>query len=125
MPNKSLYLLNILLEPTSKKQILFRKEIEKDIENYLKKYEVNGENFLVTSVIGQVGEGTADPSRGQEGGKSPNKARVTVDFVKYQDRQGVNTEAVLKDIRNVIQGYPGVSIVVDKPADGPPTGALL
>jgi len=104
---------------------LISKEIEKDIENYLKKYEVNGENFLITSVIGQVGEGTADPSRGQEGGKSPNKARVTVDFVKYQDRQGVNTEAVLKDIRNVIQGYPGVSIVVDKPADGPPTGAPI
>ena len=104
---------------------LISKEIEKDIENYLKKYEVNGENFLITSVIGQVGEGTADPSRGQEGGKSPNKARITVDFVKYQDRQGVNTEAVLKDIRNVIQGYPGVSIVVDKPADGPPTGAPI
>jgi multidrug efflux pump len=104
---------------------LISKEIEKDIEDYLKKYEVDGENFLITSVIGQVGEGTADPSRGQEGGKSPNKARITVDFVKYQDRQGVNTEAVLKDIRNVIQGYPGVSIVVDKPADGPPTGAPI
>jgi multidrug efflux pump len=104
---------------------LISKEIEKDIEDYLKKYEVDGENFLITSVIGQVGEGTADPYRGQEGGKSPNKARITVDFVKYQDRQGVNTEAVLKDIRNVIQGYPGVSIVVDKPADGPPTGAPI
>ena len=104
---------------------LISMEIEKDIEDYFKKYEVDGKNFLVTSVIGQVGEGTSDPSRGQEGGKSPNKARVTVDFVKYQDRQGVNTEAVLKDIRNVIQGYPGVSIVVDKPADGPPTGAPI
>jgi len=104
---------------------LISMEIEKDIEDYLKKYEVNGENFLITSVIGQVGEGTADPSRGQEGGKSPNKARITVDFVKYQDRQGVNTETVLKDIRTVIQGYPGVSIVVDKPADGPPTGAPI
>ena len=81
-------------------------EIEKDIENYLKKYEVNGENFLITSVIGQVGEGTSDPSRGQEGGKSPNKARITIDFVKYQDRQGINTETVLKDIRNLLQGYP-------------------
>ncbi|MDA9057347.1 efflux RND transporter permease subunit [Flavobacteriaceae bacterium] len=104
---------------------LISMEIEKDIEDYLKKYEVNGENFLITSVIGQVGEGTSDPSRGQEGGKSPNKARITVDFVKYQDRQGVNTETVLKDIRNLLQGYPGVSIVVDKPADGPPTGAPI
>jgi len=104
---------------------LISMEIEKDIEDYLKKYEVSGKNFLVTSVIGQVGEGTSDPSRGQEGGKSPNKARITVDFVKYQDRQGISTEDVLTDIRNVIQGYPGVSIVVDKPADGPPTGAPI
>jgi multidrug efflux pump len=104
---------------------LISMEIEKDIEDYFKKYEVDGKNFLVTSVIGQVGEGTSDPSRGQEGGKSPNKARITVDFVKYQDRQGISTEDVLKDVRNVIQGYPGVSIVVDKPADGPPTGAPI
>ena len=97
-------------------------KIEKDIETYLKKYEVNGENFLITSVIGQVGEGTADPSRGQEGGKTPNKARITIDFVKFQERQGVSSETVLKEVRELLQGYPGVSIVVDKPSDGPPTG---
>jgi len=97
-------------------------EIEQDIETYLKKYEVNGENFLITSVIGQVGEGTADPSRGQEGGKTPNKARITIDFVKFQDREGVSSETVLKEVRELLQGYPGVSIVVDKPSDGPPTG---
>jgi multidrug efflux pump subunit AcrB len=97
-------------------------EIEQDIETYLKKYEVNGENFLITSVIGQVGEGTADPSRGQEGGKTPNKARITIDFVKFQDREGISSETVLKEVRGLLQGYPGVSIVVDKPSDGPPTG---
>lgn len=101
------------------------KRIENDIENHLKQYEKNGENFLVTSVIGQVGEGTSDPSKGQMGGNTPNKARITVDFVKFQDRQGVSSEQVLMDIRNVIQGYPGVSIVVDKPADGPPTGSPI
>ena len=59
------------------------------------------------------------------GGNTPNKARITVDFVKFQDRQGVSSEQVLRDIREVIQGYPGVSIVVDKPADGPPTGSPI
>lgn len=101
------------------------KKIESDIELHLKKYNIQGENFLVTSVIGQVGEGTADPSRGQVGGNTPNKARITVDFVKFQDRKGVSSEQVLRDIREVIQGYPGVSIVVDKPADGPPTGSPI
>jgi len=101
------------------------KKLEKDIENHLKKYEENGKNFLITSVIGQVGEGTSDPSHGQQGGKTPNKARITVDFVKFQDRRGVDTEKVLKDIREVVQGHPGLTIVVDKPADGPPVGAAI
>lgn len=102
------------------------KQIEAKIENHLKKYEDNkGNNFLVTSVIGQVGEGTSDPSQGQQGGKTPNKARITIDFVKFQDRRGVESEAVLKDIRNLLKGYPGVSIVVDKPEDGPPAGAPI
>ena len=104
---------------------LLSKRIEADIENHLKKYEKDGENFLVTSVIGQVGEGTSDPSKGQSGGNTPNKARITVDFVKFQDRQGVSSEQVLIDIRNVINNYPGVRIVVDKPADGPPTGSPI
>ena len=104
---------------------LLSKRIEADIENHLKKYEKDGENFLVTSVIGQVGEGTSDPSKGQSGGNTPNKARITVDFVKFQDRQGVSSEQVLIDIRNVINNYPGVSIVVDKPADGLQQALLL
>ena len=104
---------------------LLSKRIESDIENHLKQYEVDGENFLVTSVIGQVGEGTADPSQGQTGGNTPHKARITVDFVKFQDRKGVSSEQVLREIREAIQGYPGVRIVVDKPGDGPPTGSPI
>ena len=104
---------------------LLSKRIESDIEKHLKKYSEDGKNFLVTSVIGQVGEGTADPSRGQVGGNTPNKARITVDFVKFQDRKGISSEGVLRDIREVIQGYPGVRIVVDKPADGPPVGSAI
>ena len=50
----------------------------------------------MTSVIGQVGEGTSDPTMGQQGGSTPNKARITVDFVRFQDRDGISTEAVLK-----------------------------
>ena len=104
---------------------IISKKIEGEIENHLKKYEVNGDNFLITSVIGQVGSGTSDPSQGQQGGTTPNKARITVDFVKFQERQGVSTEQVLMDIRNLLKGYPGLTIVVDKPADGPPTGAPI
>ena len=101
------------------------KEVEAKIQNHLKKYEINGENFLITSIIGQVGEGTSDPNRGQSGGTTPNKARITVDFVKYIERNGIDTDQVLIEIRNLLQGIPGVDITVDRPSDGPPTGAPI
>jgi hypothetical protein len=46
-------------------------------------------NFLVKSVIAQVGEGTSDPGTGQvEMGATPNKGRVASYFVKFADRHG-------------------------------------
>jgi len=100
-------------------------EIEDKIQDYLKKYEINGDNFLITSVIGQVGEGTSDPNRGQQGGTTPNKARITVDFVKFMERNDIHTNDVLIEIRSLLQDYPGVNITVDRPSDGPPTGAPI
>ena len=100
-------------------------EIENKIQEYLKKYEIEGENFLITSVIGQVGEGTSDPNQGQQGGTTPNKARITVDFVKFIDRDGIETNDVLIEIRQLLEDFPGVNITVDRPADGPPAGAPI
>ncbi len=97
--------------------------MEKDITKYLTKYEENGKNFLITSVIGQVGEGTADPNQDMGSGQTPNKARITVDFVDYEFRRGVETTDVLDDIRNIVKKYPGVKISVDRPKEGPPSGA--
>ncbi|MBE0424851.1 MAG: efflux RND transporter permease subunit, partial [Lutibacter sp.] len=109
------------IEVTNKLSI----DVENRIQDYLKKYEVDGKNTLITSVIGQVGEGTSDPNRGQDGGTTPNKARVTVDFVKFMERGDINTEDVLVDIRELLQDIPGVDIIVDKPANGPPAGSPI
>ncbi len=100
-------------------------EVENKIQDHLKKYEINGDNFLITSVIGQVGEGTSDPNQGQQGGTTPNKARITVDFVKFIERDGLDTNDVLIEIRELLQDFPGVYITVDRPADGPPAGAPI
>ncbi|PKP12564.1 MAG: copper transporter [Bacteroidetes bacterium HGW-Bacteroidetes-3] len=99
--------------------------VENRIQNYLKKYEVNGKNDLITSVIGQVGEGTSDPKRSQDGGTSPNKARITVDFVKFIERGNIDTEDVLIEIRALLQDIPGVDIIVDRPSEGPPAGSPI
>ena len=55
----------------------------------------SSEQFLVNSVIAQVGEGTSDPAEGPQLGATPNKGRITVSFLKFQDRQGVRTTDVL------------------------------
>lgn len=109
------------IEVTNKLSI----DVENRIQEYLKKYEVDGKNVLITSVIGQVGEGTSDPNSGQDGGTTPNKARVTIDFVKFIERGGVETKDVLIEIRELLKDIPGVNIIVDRPADGPPAGAPI
>lgn len=96
-------------------------KLEKKVIDYLKKYEKNGKNFLVKSVIAQVGEGTGDPQKGDMG-NTPNKSRITIDFVDYNDRQGISTSKILNDLRDLLSGNPGVNIIVDKNKNGPPAG---
>lgn len=77
---------------------------------------------IVEAVLTQIGENTADPMSDPEPGASPNKARITVQFVPAQDRGEINTFDVMSDIREAMRGYAGVQITVDKNADGPATG---
>ena len=80
-------------------------------------------NFLVKSVIAQVGEGTSDPGAGDvELSATPHKGRIQVTFVKFADRKGINTNDVLARLQEGVTGYPGVVTTVVKNADGPPVG---
>lgn len=80
-------------------------------------------NFLVSSVIAQVGKGTSDPGSGQqELSATPHKARIAISFVKYADRHGHKTNDVLTALQQGVAGYPGVIVTVAKNAAGPPTG---
>ncbi len=102
------------------------KEIEEQVIELMKKYEdESGENFLVESILGQVGNGTSDPNEGPSMGNTPHKARITVQFVKFQDRRGVITSEVMEDVRKALKSYPGVQVTVSKNSDGPPQGAPI
>lgn len=80
-------------------------------------------NYLVNSVIAQVGEGAADPrSNKLQTGPTPNKGRIQVSFVKYADRRGQRTSDVLRALQDHIQAPPGFTITVDKNQAGPPVG---
>jgi multidrug efflux pump len=97
----------------------FTKEIEDRVFEIVKPYE-----RAVESVVANVGAGTGDPNDMSTIGQaeSPNKARITVNFLEFKYRQGVDTREVLNEIRKGISGYPGVAVTVDKNADGPPVG---
>jgi len=107
------------------------KTVENKVINYLKKFEEvepetgKAKNFLVTSVICQVGQGTSDPNQGAQMGNTPHKARIQVSFVKFQDRKGVSTTDVLNEVRTEIQDIPGTTITVAKDQNGPPRGAPI
>ncbi|MEX1132950.1 MAG: efflux RND transporter permease subunit [Flavobacteriales bacterium] len=80
------------------------------------------QNFMVSSMIAQVGEGTSDPMAGPSFDATPHKGRVQVSFVKSAERRGINTLAIMEEIREAVRGVPGVTMVVDKDAAGPPAG---
>lgn len=85
-------------------------------------YEVIGQdNPVVKSVISNVAVG-ANPPSSIDPTPTPNKSKVSVEFVDYQYRDGVSTQEILVDIRENVQDIPGTTITVDKEQNGPPTG---
>lgn len=123
--------LNIYIEKPVGTDISRTDEISRDIEHIV--MDVMGEDtfledprdtssFLVTSLIGQVGNGTSDPAQGPSMGNTPNKARVTLSFVKFQERGELTTTQVLNELRNRLADYPDAEIVVSKNEAGPPQG---
>lgn len=84
--------------------------------------EVIGEdNPVVKSVISNVAVG-ANPPGSSDPTPTPNQSKVSVEFVDYQDRQGVSTQNILNQIRENVQGIPGTEVTVEKEQSGPPTG---
>ncbi|REG78419.1 efflux RND transporter permease subunit [Algoriphagus antarcticus] len=80
---------------------------------------------ILESVISQVGEGTGDPIEGPSNQPTPHKAKITIGFVDYIDRQGVNTNGAMEKIRDLAEKYPGVLVTVDKQTSGPPVGKAI
>jgi len=80
---------------------------------------------IIESVISQVGEGTGDPTEGPSNQATPHKAKITIGFVDYINRQGINTNGAMELIRDMAEQYPGVLITVDKQRTGPPVGKAV
>ena len=106
------------------------KKAEDLLSDYFTRYNdtavVNGKpeinNFLIKSIIAQVGKGTSDPKDGPSFAPTPNKARITVSFYETKLRRGVNTSDVMNDVRELLKDKfsADVEIIVDKNPAGPP-----
>ena len=108
------------------------KKVEQQVFTVLDNYQYNkdGEpyNYMAETIISQVGEGSGNPQTdGASQNEMPHRGKVTVLFRQYKfryDQNGnkVSSSDVLTEIRNAVQGYPGVSIIAEKDANGPPVG---
>lgn len=136
-PNNEPQYLNVFIEMPIGTDIETTNEVAEEVESIIAETlddeqfkSINPatgepEPFLVSSIIGQVGNGTSDPNQGPSFANTPHKARITVSFVKFQERKGVKTNDVLNLVRERLKDYPEAEIVVSKNEDGPPQGAPI
>jgi multidrug efflux pump subunit AcrB len=88
-------------------------------------YEILEPNqHIVKSVLTNIGDGAVGENDGFSGrGGGPNKGLITVTFLDYQDRGGISTEKIMKQLSDELLGvYPGVLLTVEKQNEGPPVG---
>jgi len=83
---------------------------------------VSADAEMVESVISNVAKGASENPF--EGGlqSSPHLAKVTVAFVKFEERHGKNTAVYLDKIRESVRDVKGVEISVSQENMGPPQG---
>ncbi len=95
----------------------FMKKLEEEIFILVEPYEKNIKSILTTIGQGVIGQDDFPI------GNTPNKGMITISFVDYEDRKGIRTSEVMKEISNNILGkYPGIQFTIEKNRMGPPTG---
>ncbi|HOY30429.1 MAG TPA: efflux RND transporter permease subunit [Bacteroidales bacterium] len=83
---------------------------------------IGNDNPIVESVIANVTNGIAGENFDFDRFPSPNKGKVTVNFVEFSHRNGEETNPYVEKIRDAVKGIPGTQITVVKSKLSPPTG---
>jgi multidrug efflux pump len=93
--------------------------IEKDLIRLL---EPN--RNIVKSILTTVGKG--DPSSWSTFGDQVNKSLITITFVDFKDRLGVNTSQIMQFLTSeLLYKYPGVELSLTQNQMGPPAGKAI
>ncbi|PCI11851.1 MAG: copper transporter [Flavobacteriaceae bacterium] len=104
------------------------KEIEKQVYSILNAPEnMNADgthNYLVESVVSQVGEGAGNPQTDSgASGEMPHRAKITASMREFKFREGRKSEELFEKVQKALVGiFPGILISVEKDNNGPPAG---
>ncbi|MCS6790905.1 MAG: efflux RND transporter permease subunit, partial [Bacteroidia bacterium] len=84
--------------------------------------EALGENNpLVSSILVNVGVNSGDPFD-RSSANAPNRARITIAFVEFRQRNGESTYPYLQEVYDALADLPGVVLQVEPDRAGPPAG---
>lgn len=108
------------IEKTDKLTLELEEKIRAVTDKFLTE---DGENYMVESFISQVGKGSNNPmSEGGITNEMPHRAKITLSLHEFQERRGKRSNDLMSEIREVVKGNPGVSVIVEKDMVGPPVG---
>ena len=117
--------LNVLatlpIETDIEKTNQFMMVMERDIHELLKPYQK-----IVKSVLTTVGSGAKGENEFLDLSETPHRGMVTVTFLDYELREGINTYDIMESFEEELIGkYPGVFVSVEKQNQGPPVGRAI
>lgn len=95
-------------------------EVTGELENRVNEV-LEGDEAIVESKITNVAVGAAPPNEIDQT-PSPNRSRIAISFVDYQNRDGVSTQRILDEIREKVKGIPSAQVTVEQEQSGPPSG---
>jgi len=96
------------------------REIELHVEDVISPYR-----HIVKSVLTTVGRGAVGEME-MAAGDTPNRGRITVTFIEFENRNGINTSDIQKELSDaLLDAYPGIEFTIAKNQNGPPTGAAI
>lgn len=120
-PNSEPKYINVFIEAAPGTDIEKTNEhvlkIEEEVQEIIDPYRV-----CVNSVVTNIGEGSADPMDGPPAGETPNRAKITISFKEFVDREGIKSSDVMKALSANLTKRAGIITNVQKNNEGPPVG---
>ncbi len=125
-PSSNPKLINVIAELPISTDIEVTDSVMQQLES--KVFQILQPNMnIVKSVLMVTGKGAVGQNEGfKSRGGAPNKGIITINFVDFQNRHGVSTWDIMRQLNDSLVGkYAGVNISLEKQREGPPTGSAI